>query len=61
MHKLNKWLLLGLLALGAIACYAVGFVAGAIVLVAVGGLFELAFWFGLFRHVKRNRSRKTKD
>ncbi len=49
MSKQNKWRMLGLLALCAIVCYAVGFIGGAIAFVAIGAILELAFWFGVFR------------
>ena len=44
MNEQNKSLILGLLLLCAIAYYLVGFVGGAIALVAIGAVLELTFW-----------------
>jgi hypothetical protein len=53
MGKQNRWLLLGILALCAIACYAVGFISGVIVFIAIGAILELSFWFGVFRKFQK--------
>ena len=48
MNKVAKLTILALLILAAIACYAYGSATGLIVFIAVGVIFELAFWFGIF-------------
>jgi hypothetical protein len=53
MRSPNRWLILGILALCAIACYAVGLIAGVVVLVAIGAILELSFWVGVFRNFIR--------
>jgi len=40
-------ILLTLLLVGAVVCYLIGTRSGAIALVALGALLELAFWVGL--------------
>ena len=49
MDEQKKSLILGIWLLCAIACYLVGFAAGAIVVVAIGAVFELTFWIVGFR------------
>ena len=44
----NRNLILLLLLAGAAASYAIGFTIGVWLLIAVGAVFELAFWFKLF-------------
>ncbi len=56
MRKQNQWLILLLLALCAIACYAVGFIAGVVVLVAIGAILELSFWVGVIRKFRNQKS-----
>ena len=46
------WILLALI-LAAGVSYSVGFMAGVWLLVAAGGLFELAFWVELVRRSRR--------
>jgi len=46
------WILLALISAAAVS-YSVGFMAGLWLFVAVGGAFELAFWFALFRRSRR--------
>lgn len=46
------WILLALLA-AAFVSYGVGFMIGLGLFVAAGVIFELAFWFGLFKHRRR--------
>jgi len=53
MSKQNKWLMLGILLLCAVACYAVGFIAGVIAFVAIGVILELLFWLGVFRKFQK--------
>ena len=43
----NRNLILLLLVAGAATCYAIGFMIGLWLLIAVGAIFELAFWFKL--------------
>ena len=45
----NRYLTLFLLLAAAGVSYVVGFTAGFVVLIAAGAMFELAFWFELFR------------
>lgn len=48
---LNKrWNILLLLVLAAAVFYSIGFYSGAVAAIAVGGMFELAFWVKLFRN-----------
>jgi hypothetical protein len=56
MNEQKKSLILGLWFLCAIAFYLAGFVVGAIVLVAIGAVFELTFWIVGYR----TSNRKTK-
>ncbi len=53
MSKQNKWLMLGILFLCALVCYAVGFIVGAIAFVVIGAILELAFWIGVFRKFQK--------
>lgn len=46
----NRNLILLLLVAGAATSYAIGFTIGVWLLVAIGAIFELAFWFKLFIH-----------
>lgn len=46
------WILLALIS-AAVVSYSVGFMVGLGVFVAVGVVFELAFWFQLFRQKNR--------
>jgi hypothetical protein len=53
MSRQNRLQLLGILALCAIACYTVGLIAGAVLFIAIGAIFELSFWFGVFRKFQK--------
>ncbi len=53
MNKQNRWVLLGILFLCAIACYAVGLIGGAIAFITIGAILELLFWFGVFRKFQK--------
>ena len=55
MNEQKKSLILGLWFLCAIACYLAGFIAGAIVLVAIGAIIELSFWIIGFHTSPRKR------
>jgi len=46
------WILLALIS-AAVVSYSVGFMVGLGLLVAAGVVFELAFWFELFRRRRR--------
>ena len=46
------WILLSLIAAAAVS-YSVGFMVGLGLFVAAGVVFELAFWFELFRRRRR--------
>lgn len=46
---MKRHLITGSFLLAALACYAVSFVAGVVVFVGVGLVFELVFWGRLFR------------
>ncbi|SHG80717.1 hypothetical protein [Ferrimonas marina] len=54
MTRLNRFLLLSLLLVCAIACYVAGSHTGALALILLGAALELAFWVGLFRRPKRS-------
>jgi hypothetical protein len=47
------WILLALVSAAAVS-YSVGFMVGLWLFVVAGGLFELAFWFELFRRTRRH-------
>ncbi|MGI9263994.1 MAG: hypothetical protein ACR2QU_03630 [Gammaproteobacteria bacterium] len=49
----NRYLTLFLLFVTAAACYALGFTIGFWLLIAMGVVFELAFWFQLFFRQRR--------
>lgn len=49
----NRYLILLLLFVGGVASYAIGFTIGFWLLIAVGAVFELAFWFKLFTGRRR--------
>lgn len=54
---MTGWKRLGILLmilLAALVCYAVGIAASVFLLVLLGGLFELAFWLGLFKSSQKN-------
>ncbi|MFX1537219.1 MAG: hypothetical protein ACFFDI_23680 [Promethearchaeota archaeon] len=55
MNEENKSLILGLWFLCAIVCYLVGFVGGAIALVAIGAVLELTFWVVGFRTSQKQK------
>lgn len=52
----NRYRVILLLFLAAAICYAAGFMGGFWLLIAIGGAFELAFWFELFSGRQRGRS-----
>jgi hypothetical protein len=49
----HYWILLALMA-AAVVSYSVGFMVGLGLVVAAGVVFELAFWFELFRRRRRS-------
>ena len=49
MTSTRKHLALAILICLAVLCYMVGAIVGAIALVAIGFLLELAFWVGIFK------------
>lgn len=49
MQTLYKWIVLTVLILAAMASYSYGFSEGVFLFVIVGVVFELSFWFRLFR------------
>jgi len=49
----NRYLTLFLLFVAAVISYTVGFTVGFWLLIAVGAVFELAFWFELFFRRRR--------
>ena len=51
--SVNRYLTLFLLLLAATACYAIGFIAGFWLLIAVGVVFELTFWVKLLFELRR--------
>ncbi len=52
----NRYRALLLLFVAAAISYAVGFTAGFWLLIAIGAVFELAFWFELFFGGRRRQS-----
>ena len=52
MNTIPRWLVLSILIGAALACYSVGFVPGFGLFLLFGAVFELSFWWKLFR--KRN-------
>jgi hypothetical protein len=56
MNRQNKSLMMGLLLLCAVACYAFGLTLGAFVIVAIGAVFELTVWGVGFRSY-RNKTK----
>lgn len=46
---MRRWLLLGVFALLALGCYAIGFGAGALIFLVLGAVAELLFWYKLLR------------
>ncbi len=53
---MKHWVLLVALLIGAVISYAMGFEAGVIILIALGVVFELAFWFLALRGPRRKSS-----
>jgi len=49
MKSFHKWIILFILLMAALASYSYGFSAGAFAFVGFGVVFELLFWFGIFR------------
>ena len=54
-HK-TRWSVLLFLLAAALVCYGIGMVLSAQIIFAIGVLFELAFWCGLFRIFRNSRS-----
>lgn len=52
MNIKTKWLLLALLAIGALSCYTLGLNNGAVTFIALGLGLEVAFWLGLFKGLR---------
>lgn len=53
---LNKrWNILLVLMVAAAFFYSLGFYSGAVAVIALGGIFEIAFWLKLFSRGERNR------
>ncbi len=57
MPKLSRVLLLTLLIVGALTCYFAGSTTGTVAFFVLGGVLEIAFWFGLFKGFKKRGSR----
>lgn len=51
----NRYLILFLLLAAAGVSYAIGFTAGFWLFIAIGVMFELAFWLKLFESFRKNR------
>jgi len=54
MKTFYRWLVLAALLLAALISYGYGFSKDIIYLVALGLIFELAFWSGVFKKKKTN-------
>ncbi|WP_371185292.1 hypothetical protein [Thalassotalea maritima] len=52
MSNVTRWLILVVLFVVALAFYLVGSRKGMLIFTVVGGVFELAFWLGVFKKNK---------
>lgn len=56
MNGITRWVILIILIVSAITCYAYGNSTGVWGFVIVGAIFELAFWFGVFSKKEKSNS-----
>ncbi|MDO6428235.1 hypothetical protein Q4489_14535 [Thalassotalea sp. 1_MG-2023] len=54
MNSFIRWFFFVALIIAAIACYSYGSSTGLFVFIVLGGIFELACWFGIFSRKSRH-------